>query len=85
MKHESELCERCGWAYGIGACECRPGDCSRRPLLPLRPGRDEHGKYYPDQLAAHLRRRASELRAEATRLDIEAASVMERGILEMLS
>jgi len=81
---EENLCERCGWPYSFDPCGCRPGDCSMRPLPPLRPGRDARGGYDPLAHAEHLYGKARELRAEADRLDAAARAVTERGLTALL-
>lgn len=77
LAEELKRCERCGWPYAADRSGgCVPGNCSQRPLLPLRMGRTEHGLFVDTKYAADCRELAKQRRAEGEKL-IAYAEILE--------
>jgi hypothetical protein len=73
IAEELKRCERCGFPYArTVAGGCRPGNCSHRPVMPLRMGRDEKGGFDAEKYAADCRALADKREIEGRQL-IEAA------------
>lgn len=76
---ENELCERCGFRYGLDPVnDCHPGDCKVRPLPELRSGRDKFGRFFPAARAAEYRGRAAWMRAHAVELARKGERLLEQ-------
>lgn len=73
IAEELKRCERCGFPYAQTVKGgCRPGNCSHRPVLPLRMGRDSEGGFDIGRYATECYTLAAEREAEGRAL-IEGA------------
>lgn len=76
---ENQLCERCGFKYGLDPVhDCHPGDCKVRPLPELRAGRDKHGRYFPAARAMEYRGRVAWMRGHALELARKADRLLKQ-------